>query len=93
MRLKVKPNEERNPYLEMEVGLLKKVSGNQASKPMIRLGRPLDKLQVIKALYDGSIVAYHISQNNDYALVMENLRKAMAAKPEATPLIHNDRGS
>ena len=38
-------------------------------------------LSAIKDLYDGSIVAYHISRHNDNPLVMENLRKAMAANP------------
>lgn len=50
-------------------------------------------LSAIKDLYDGSIVAYHISKHNDNPLVMENLRKAMEANPDATPLIHSDRGS
>ena len=50
-------------------------------------------LSAIKDLYDGSIVAYHISKHNDNPLVMENLRKAMKANPDATPLIHSDRGS
>ncbi len=34
-------------------------------------------LSAIKDLYDGSIVAYHISKHNDNPLVMENLRKAI----------------
>ncbi len=50
-------------------------------------------LSAIKDLYDGSIVAYHISKHNDNPLVMENLRKAMEANPDATPIIHSDRGS
>ncbi len=50
-------------------------------------------LSAIKALYDGSIVAYPISKHNDNPLVMENLRKAMEANPDATPIIHSDRGS
>lgn len=50
-------------------------------------------LSAIKDLYDGSIVAYHVSHHNDNPLVMENLRKAMKANPGATPLIHSDRGS
>ena len=49
-------------------------------------------LSAIKDLYDGSIVAYHISHHNDYPLVIENLRKAMVANPGTTPLIHSDRG-
>ena len=40
-----------------------------------------------------SVIAYHISKHNDNPLVMENLRKAMEANPDATPLIHSDRGS
>ena len=50
-------------------------------------------LSAIKDLYDGSVIAYHISKHNDNPLVMENLRKAMEANPDATPLIHSDRGS
>ena len=50
-------------------------------------------LSAIKDLYDGSVIAYHISKNNDNPLVMENLRKAMEANPGATSLIHSDRGS
>lgn len=50
-------------------------------------------LSAIKDLYDGSIVAYHISHHNDNPLVMENLRKAMEANSGARPLIHSDRGS
>ena len=50
-------------------------------------------MNAIKDLYDGSVIAYHISKNNDNPLVMENLRKAMEANPGATPLIHSDRGS
>ncbi len=34
-------------------------------------------LSAIKDLYDGSIVAYHISKHNDNPLVIENLRKAI----------------
>lgn len=49
-------------------------------------------LSAIKDLYDGTIVAYHISQHNDNPLVMENLRKAMEANPGASPLLHSDRG-
>jgi len=50
-------------------------------------------LSAIKDLYDGSIVAYHVSQRNDNPLVMETLKKAMEKNPEAEPLIHSDRGS
>ncbi|HEM5069423.1 TPA: DDE-type integrase/transposase/recombinase, partial [Streptococcus suis] len=40
-----------------------------------------------------SIVAYVVGQFNDNELVFETLRKARTANPEATPLIHSDRGS
>ncbi|MGZ7238533.1 DDE-type integrase/transposase/recombinase, partial [Streptococcus pyogenes] len=50
-------------------------------------------LSAIKDLYDGSIVAYQISQHNDNPLVMATLAKAMAANPGARPLLHSDRGS
>ena len=50
-------------------------------------------LSAIKDLYDGSIVAYHVSKRNDNLLVMETLDKAIKANPEAEPLIHSDRGS
>lgn len=50
-------------------------------------------LSAIKDLYDGSIIAYHLSKHNDNLLFMENLRKAMKANVGATPLIHSDRGS
>lgn len=50
-------------------------------------------LSAIKDLYDDSIIAYHISKHNDNPLVMENLRKAMEANPDAIPPLHSDRGS
>ena len=50
-------------------------------------------LSAIKDLYDGSIVAYVVGQFNDNELVLETLRKAQKANPNATPLIHSDRGS
>ena len=50
-------------------------------------------LSVIKDLYDGSIIAYQISQRNDTALVMATLHQAIQANPHAMPLIHSDRGS
>ena len=50
-------------------------------------------LSAIKDLYDGSIVAYHISQHNDNPLVMTTLAKAMEDNPGARPLLHSDRGS
>ena len=50
-------------------------------------------LSAIKDLYDGSIVAYVVGQFNDNELVLETLRKHKKANPNATPLIHSDRGS
>ncbi len=50
-------------------------------------------LSAIKDLYDGSIIAYVVGQFNDNELVLETLRKARKANPDATPLIHSDRGS
>lgn len=50
-------------------------------------------LSAIKDLYDGSIVAYVVGQFNDNEFVLEILRKAQKANPNATPLIHSDRGS
>lgn len=50
-------------------------------------------LSAIKDLYDGSIVAYVVGQFNDNELVLETLRKAQKANPNATPLIISDRGS
>lgn len=50
-------------------------------------------LSAIKDLYDGSIVAYEISHNNDNPLVMKTIKKALALNPNARPLIHSDRGA
>jgi len=50
-------------------------------------------LSAIKDLYDGSIIAYQVSRYNDNPLVMNTLEAAIKANPEATPLIHSDRGS
>lgn len=50
-------------------------------------------LSAIKDLYDGAIVAYEISHNNDNPLVMKTIKKALALNPNARPLIHSDRGS
>nr|WP_239584962.1 IS3 family transposase [Chryseomicrobium aureum] len=50
-------------------------------------------LSVIKDLYDGSVVAYKIGRFNNNPLVMETLRAALDANPDATPLLHSDRGS
>ncbi|MCE2193506.1 DDE-type integrase/transposase/recombinase, partial [Streptococcus thermophilus] len=41
-------------------------------------------LSAIKDLYDGSIVAYVVGQFNDNELVLETLRKAQKANPNAT---------
>ena len=48
-------------------------------------------LSAIKDLYDGSIVAYVVGQFNDNELVLKHF-KAQKANPNATPLIHSDRG-
>lgn len=50
-------------------------------------------LSVIKDLYDGSIVAYKVGYYNDNELVMETIKAALKANPNATPLLHSDRGS
>lgn len=50
-------------------------------------------LSAIKDLYDGSIVAYKVGRLNDNPLVMETIKAAAAAHPDASPLIHSDRGS
>lgn len=50
-------------------------------------------LSALKDLYDGTVIAYKISKNNDYALVMETLKEALKQNPKATPILHSDRGS
>lgn len=50
-------------------------------------------LSVIKDLYDGSIIAYQVSQRNDNPLVLDTIKQAIEANPGATPIIHSDRGS
>lgn len=50
-------------------------------------------LSAIKDLYDGSIIAFEISHNNDNPLVMKTIKKALELNPGATPIIHSDRGS
>lgn len=50
-------------------------------------------LSVIKDLYDGSIVAYKVGRFNNNPLVMDTLKLAIQAHPDASPLIHSDRGS
>ena len=46
----------------------------------------------IKDLYDGSIIAYEMSHNNDNPLVMKTIKKALALNQGATPIIHSNRG-
>jgi len=50
-------------------------------------------LSAIKDLYDGSIVAYQVGRYNDNPLVMDTIKAAIEANPDAAPLIHSDRGS
>ncbi|TFD94488.1 IS3 family transposase [Jeotgalibacillus sp. R-1-5s-1] len=50
-------------------------------------------LSVIKDLYDGSVVAYKVGHFNNNALVMDTLKAAIEANPDANPLLHSDRGS
>ena len=50
-------------------------------------------LSAIKDLYDGSIIAYEISHNNDNPLVMKTIKKGLELNPGVTPIIHSDRGS
>ncbi len=50
-------------------------------------------LSAIKDLYDGSIIAYEVSRNNDNPLVMKTIQKALELYPEAKPILHSDRGS
>ena len=49
-------------------------------------------LSAILDLYDRRIVAYQISDRNNNPLVMDTFDKAVAACPDAHPLIHSDRG-
>lgn len=48
-------------------------------------------MSAIKGLYDGSIVAYGVGQFNDNELVLETLRKARIANPDAITAteVHN----
>ena len=50
-------------------------------------------LSAIKDIYDGSIVAYKVRCANDNPLVMDTLKDAIQTHPDATPMIHSDRGS
>ncbi|MFC4559991.1 IS3 family transposase, partial [Virgibacillus kekensis] len=49
-------------------------------------------LSAIKDLYDGSIVAYKIGHYNNNPLVIETIKTALELNPDATPLLHSDRG-
>ncbi|MGY3781950.1 DDE-type integrase/transposase/recombinase, partial [Streptococcus gallolyticus] len=50
-------------------------------------------LSAIKDLYDGSIIAYEVSHNNDNPIVIKTIKKALELNLGATPIIHSDRGS
>lgn len=51
-------------------------------------------LSAVKDLWNGEIVAYHISNRNDNPLVLETFRKAFEAHKDVTGLIvHSDQGS
>jgi transposase InsO family protein len=51
-------------------------------------------LSAIKDLWNGEIIAYHISNRNDNPLVLETFRKAFEAHKDVTGLIvHSDQGS
>ncbi|MGN0254511.1 MAG: IS3 family transposase [Chordicoccus sp.] len=49
-------------------------------------------LSAVLDLYDRRIVAYEISDHNDNPLVMRTFDDAVAAVPDAHPLVHSDRG-
>nr|WP_307416331.1 IS3 family transposase [Lederbergia wuyishanensis] len=49
-------------------------------------------LSAILDLYDGSIVSYVLGTSNNNPLVFKTLDLALEANPEATPLLHSDRG-
>lgn len=49
-------------------------------------------LSAILDLYDNRIVAYKIGTRNDLKPVLDTLNTATAAFPEATPILHSDRG-
>ncbi|WP_411675477.1 IS3 family transposase [Bacillus sp. S3] len=49
-------------------------------------------LSAILDLYDGSIVSYMIGTSNNNPLVFKTLDLALKANPNATPLLHSDRG-
>jgi transposase-like protein len=50
-------------------------------------------LSAIYDIYDKSIVSYAFSNHNDKNLVFVNCDSAVAANPNAHPLLHTDRGS
>jgi len=51
-------------------------------------------LSAIKDLWNGEIVAYHISNRNDNPLVLETFEKAFETHKDVTGLIvHSDQGS
>ena len=49
-------------------------------------------LSAILDLYDRRIVTFVTRDSNDNALVFETFDKAIAANPDACPLVHSDRG-
>lgn len=49
-------------------------------------------LSAILDLYDRRIVSFVIRNSNDNPLVCDTFDKAIAANPEAKPLLHSDRG-
>ena len=49
-------------------------------------------LSAIIDLYDRSIIAYMLSTRNDNFLVFETYKSAIAANPDAKPILHSDRG-
>ena len=50
-------------------------------------------LSAILDLYDNRIVAYKISSRNNLKLVLDTLDAATSSFPDATPVLHSDRGS
>ncbi|KMT60370.1 putative transposase InsK for insertion sequence element [Listeria fleischmannii 1991] len=49
-------------------------------------------LSAIIDRYDMSIVSYVISQRNDNQLVIDTVKNALQTNPNASPIIHSDRG-
>jgi transposase InsO family protein len=59
-----------------------------------RVGEDRIYLSAVKDLWNGEIVAYHISRCNDNPLVLETFRKAFEKQKDVTGLIvHSDQGS